>query len=66
MEEYLEYFQMKEIKDKTLSNGTDIINVFCKSLDNFNIKKPDFYLDENEVLYYHLYKKVLDLLVNFG
>ena len=55
VEEYVEYFQKKEIKVKTLSNGTDYINIFCKSLDNINIKKPDFYLDENEVLYYHFY-----------
>ena len=49
VDEYLEYFQKKEIKVKTLSNGTDHINIFCKSLDNINIKRPDFYLDENEV-----------------
>ena len=50
VDEYLEYFQKKEIKVKTFINGTDYINIFCKSLENINIKRPDFYLDENEVL----------------
>ena len=52
MEEYVEYFLKKEIKVKTLYNATDYINIFCKTLDNINIKKPDFYLDENEVQLY--------------
>ena len=50
VDEYVEYFHKRELRVKTFSNETDYINIFCKSLDNINIKKPDFYLDENEVL----------------
>lgn len=57
MEEYIEYFQKREIKVKTLYNETDYINIFCKTLDNTTIGKPNFYLDENEVLLYHLIKR---------
>ncbi|KAM3134343.1 hypothetical protein pb186bvf_013628 [Paramecium bursaria] len=58
IEDYIEYFNRREIKVKAIKNETNFISLYFQSLDNNpNQRKAEFYLDENEVC---------EQLMNFG